>query len=201
MGCVQQAVLDFDEEIRAPWRPRLVAVAGGGEAAVRPLPPRPSGRSSARVGVCRPPEPVTRSAVPARRAAADSGVRAGVPRPRVSAPGGSSARPPRARRPAVGRPDATGLRLTRRARRLAVVLTLAGGVAIGSWLGPLIAGTGGDLRLAGVQSVVVQPGDTLWSIATDVAGTADVRYVVDRIQELNGIHDTVLIPGQVLELP
>jgi nucleoid-associated protein YgaU len=52
-----------------------------------------------------------------------------------------------------------------------------------------------------VQSVVVQPGDTLWSIAADVAGNGDVREVVDRIQELNGIHDTVLIPGQVVELP
>ena len=94
-----------------------------------------------------------------------------------------------------------GFRLTRRARRLAAVLTLAVGVAIGSWLGPLIAGGDGDLRLAGVQSVVVQPGDTLWSIAADAAGTGDVRAVVDRIQELNDLHDTVLIPGQVLELP
>jgi nucleoid-associated protein YgaU len=82
-----------------------------------------------------------------------------------------------------------------------VVLTLAAGVGIGSWLGPLVAGAGGDLRLAGVQSVVVQPGDTLWSIAADVAGTADVREVVDRIQELNGIRNSVLMPGQVLELP
>ena len=30
MGMVQQAVLDFDEEIQAPWRPRLVAVVDGG---------------------------------------------------------------------------------------------------------------------------------------------------------------------------
>jgi LysM repeat protein len=52
-----------------------------------------------------------------------------------------------------------------------------------------------------VQSVVVQPGDTLWSIAAEVAGTDDVREVVDRIQELNGLQDAVLMPGQVLELP
>jgi LysM repeat protein len=74
-------------------------------------------------------------------------------------------------------------------------------VAVGSWLGPLLAGGDGDLRLAGVQSVVVQPGDTLWSIAAGTAGTADVRAVVDRIQELNGLQGTVLMPGQVLELP
>jgi hypothetical protein len=47
----------------------------------------------------------------------------------------------------------------------------------------------------------VQPGDTLWSIAGGVAGTGDVREVVHRIQERNGLHTTVLIPGQVLELP
>jgi LysM repeat protein len=81
------------------------------------------------------------------------------------------------------------------------VLALAVGVAIGSWLAPLLADADGELQLAGVQSVVVQPGDTLWSIATDIAGTADVRQVVDRIQERNGLQGTVLIPGQVLELP
>ena len=57
MGAVQQAVLDFDEEILAPWRPRLVVVAGqGGPGAPAPLRARPSGRSSSRVGICRPPE-------------------------------------------------------------------------------------------------------------------------------------------------
>ena len=79
---------------------------------------------------------------------------------------------------------------------------LAVGVALGSWLGPLPGrGGDGDLRLAGVQSVVVQPGDTLWSIARGAAGTDDVREVVGRIQELNGLRSTVLVPGQVLELP
>ena len=75
------------------------------------------------------------------------------------------------------------------------------GVALGSWLGPFLAAGDGDLRLAGVQSVVVQPGDTLWSIAVGAAGTDDVREVVGRIQELNGLRSTVLVPGQVLELP
>jgi nucleoid-associated protein YgaU len=202
MGCVQQAVLDFDDEIQAPWRPRLVAVAGGGDAAsVRALRPHPSGRSSSRVGVCRPSESSATPAAPVRPGTSGAGERTGAARTRVTAAGVSSARPARARRPIAGSPAAARVRLTRRARRLAVVLTLAAGVAIGSWLGPLIAGAGGDLRLAGQQSVVVQPGDTLWSIAAEVAGSADVREVVDRIQDLNGIHDTVLIPGQVLELP
>jgi nucleoid-associated protein YgaU len=198
MGLVQQAVLDFDEEIRAPWRPRLVVVAGVGESAAHDMAdremarhprPHPSGRSSSRVGVCRPVEPLPR--VPAR-----TGARASV----TAGPPVEGRRRPTAS-PQGRRPSRRGLRLTRRARLLATVLTLALGVAIGSWLGPLLAGGDGDLRLAGAQSVVVQPGDTLWSIADGVAGTADVRGVVDRIQELNGLHTTVLIPGQVLELP
>jgi nucleoid-associated protein YgaU len=183
MGMVQQAVLDFDEEIQAPWRPRLVAVPGDTGTAGRGLRPHTSGRSSSRVGICRPIEPSPVSGVQVRRG----------PLPTAGSPVA-----PRRRRTAAA---PVGFRLTRRARRLAVVLTLAAGVAIGSWLGPLIAGGDGDLRLAGVQSVVVQPGDTLWSIAAEAAGTGDVRAVVDRIQALNGLQDAVLVPGQVLELP
>jgi len=188
MGCVQQAVLDFDEEIQAPWRPRLVAVGVSAGAESPPAPvrrPHPSGRSSARVGVCRPPESPTRP---------------GAPRMRPATPAAPPARPV-LRRSAPLFPSAAGLRLTRRARRLSAVLALAVGLAIGSWVAPLLAGGSDDFRLAGVQSVVVQPGDTLWSIAADAAGTDDVREVVDRIQALNGLHDSVLIPGQVLELP
>jgi nucleoid-associated protein YgaU len=199
MGLVQQAVIDFDEEIQAPWRPRLVAVAGGREAnadgiadGMRPRRPHSSGRSSARVGVCRPLDALPQ--VPARRVAARGGVATGEVRPaEMRRPGLGSA--------SVRRRTGRGVRLTRRARLLAAVLTLALGVAIGSWLGPLLAGGGGDLQLAGVESVVVQPGDTLWSIAVEVAGAADVREVVDRIQQLNHLQGTVLVPGQVLELP
>jgi nucleoid-associated protein YgaU len=196
MGLVQQAVLEFDEEVQAPWRPRLVAVADPDEAtageSVTARRPHPSGRSSSRVGVCRPAEPLQRR--PAGR-----GGPARVPNTVPGRPAEARQSPVAASSPrqVVGR----RLRLTRRARLLATVLTLALGVAIGSWLGPLLAGGGGDLRLAGVQSVVVQPGDTLWSIAGGAAGTADIRAVVDKIQELNGLHGTVLMPGQVLRLP
>jgi nucleoid-associated protein YgaU len=195
MGLVQQAVLDFDEEIQVPWRPRLVAVAGGGDMALEEegvRRSRPSGRSSSRVGVCRPVEqhpPAPEGGVPARHGA-------GVERPR---PSGQPRRAVESARPR--RTTRRRVRLTRRARLLAAVLTLALGVAIGSWLGPLLGGGNGDLRLAGVQNVVVQPGDTLWSISSEVAGTADIRAVVHRIQELNGLHGTDLVPGQILQLP
>jgi nucleoid-associated protein YgaU len=169
MGCVQQAVLEFDEEVRAPWRPRLVSVADleppSGELASpgavqvhssRPNPSRAAGRRSSVA-----PEG---GAVAVRRA-----------RPR--------------------------LRPTRRARRLALVLAVAAGVALGSWLAPLRGvGSGGGLRLAGVSSVVVRPGDTLWSIASPVAADGDVRATVKQIRQINGLTSADLVPGQTLQL-
>ena len=182
MGCVQQAVLEFDQEVQAPWRPRLVAVPDVAEAAsMRPLRPHPSRRSPSRVGVCAPPAP------PARPVAA----RREVPR---------AATGPARSDPAAARARRARLRLTRRARRLAVVLALAAGVALGSWLGPLLAG-GNELRLAGGSSVIVQSGDTLWSIATSLGADGDVRGLVDEIQRLNDLDGAALVPGQVLKLP
>jgi nucleoid-associated protein YgaU len=100
------------------------------------------------------------------------------------------------------RRDAARLRLTRRARRLVTVLVLGSGVALGSWVGSVLTGSDDDgLQLVRDSSVVVEPGDTLWSIAGSVAGSDDVRPVVDRIQELNGLSGTDLVPGQVLRLP
>ncbi|SFK50661.1 LysM peptidoglycan-binding domain-containing protein [Geodermatophilus ruber] len=81
-------------------------------------------------------------------------------------------------------------------------LVVATGVTLGSWLGPLVTGAGGDLRLAGASSVVVQPGDTVWSIAARIAGEEeDVRAVVDAIQELNELKGAAVVPGQALLLP
>ena len=191
MGCVQQSVLEFDEEVRAPWRPRLVADSHPLDTApVLALRPHPSRRAPSRVGACRPVAPPS-GATPSARTTAS---RAAGVRP-------SPGRGPQGTRRGPARPGAVRLRLTRRARRLAVVLALAAGVALGSWLGPLLSGGGGDLRLAGDTSVVVQPGDTLWTIAGSLGGDGDVRVVVDRIQELNGLAGEPLVPGQVLQLP
>jgi len=194
MGCVQPAVLEFDEEVQAPWRPRLVSEAAVADAAVRPPRPHPSRRSGSRVGVCRPAE---LPAAPVRRAGQRSGARAVA-----TGTAASSTASARARTVVPARTGGVSVRLTRRARRLAVVLALVAGVAIGSWLGPLLGSGGeGDLRLAGVDKVVVQPGDTLWSIATSLNGDGDVRAVVDEILQLNGLNSAALVPGQTLLLP
>ncbi|MGY1642300.1 LysM peptidoglycan-binding domain-containing protein [Geodermatophilus sp. SYSU D00703] len=213
MGSVRQAVLDFDDAVQVPWRPRLRAVPGGDEGEA----PRSSGARTtpSRVGACRPPAPaVPRSpGVEGVRSAAATVARPAPTRPRgtrpaparpagAAVPGAPAARPVRGGCGPVGRAAASPLRLTRRARRLSVVLTLGLGVALGSWLSPLVAGGGGELQLAGERSVVVQAGDSVWSIATDFAGPdQDVRAVVDAIEELNDLDGARVVPGQVLQLP
>jgi nucleoid-associated protein YgaU len=49
------------------------------------------------------------------------------------------------------------------------------------------------------STVVVQAGDTLWSIARQLEPTGDVRPVVDQLVELNG--SAPLQPGQRVVVP
>jgi nucleoid-associated protein YgaU len=99
-------------------------------------------------------------------------------------------------------PARPALRLTARGRRLALSLAVAGGVGLAALLHGVLAGDGaGGLHLAGETSVVVRPGDTLWSIASSVAGEGDVRVVVQEIREVNGLHGSGIVPGEVLRLP
>jgi nucleoid-associated protein YgaU len=203
VGAVQQAVLEFDAEVYAPWRPRLgtaggLRLVGVGESVALPPPPAavsavpaavPAAPVAGTARVAAPPARPTAPREPEGRALPDRGTAGRAVR------GGGCAAPARRPRPARAR-------LTRRGRRLTAVLALAGGVALGAWLGPMVTGgAGDDLRLAGVSSVVVEPGDTLWSVAASVAGEEDVRAVIDRIQEINGLDGTGLVPGQVLLLP
>jgi hypothetical protein len=57
------------------------------------------------------------------------------------------------------------------------------------------------LRAAEVAATswVVAPGDTLWSIAADIAPEADVRATVQQLVELNG--SSPIVVGQQLVLP
>lgn len=87
-----------------------------------------------------------------------------------------------------------------RRRRLAVlglvlvVLSLASAALHLLGPGPTDAG----VRPVAAVRVVVEPGDTVWSLAAEVAPGADPRPVVDAIVEANG--GSVLVAGQSLEL-
>jgi nucleoid-associated protein YgaU len=92
------------------------------------------------------------------------------------------------------------LRLTRRGR--VVVLTFF--VAMASLASAVLFTTASraDNPPAGpAPTVVVQPHDTLWSIATRTHTRRDPYATVAEIQKLNGLHDFVVQPGQTLILP
>jgi LysM repeat protein len=59
-----------------------------------------------------------------------------------------------------------------------------------------VSGTSSD-----AASVVVQPGDTLWSIAVAAAPHADPRATEQKIIDRNGLRGAEIQAGQVLALP
>ncbi len=162
---------------------------------------------------------------PGRRASGGTGRGgvAGVPRPArrngvrpagrpVRPAGAAGARSVRGGGCAANRPAAAGagreswdrppLRLTRRGRRVVAGLSIAIGLAVAVVTAAVVGSEPGSaLRLAGVATVVVEPGDTLWAIAVDAAPEEDPRGVVDAIRDLNGLDGVALEPGQVLQLP
>jgi hypothetical protein len=124
---------------------------------------------------------------------------------------------PAPRRPGLHPPrrtDETARRLPDRAtrirRRRLVALVLALALAAGAWSAgralvsltragatepqPIHAGEG----LQPGQDYVVRPGDTLWSIAEQIAPDSDPRQVVHALEAANG--DAALEVGDVLVL-
>jgi nucleoid-associated protein YgaU len=102
--------------------------------------------------------------------------------------------------------DRAPIRLTRRGR--AVVIGFAATVTLVLlWLnvGPgASAGSRDDRHNAphSARTVVVEPGDTLWDIASAADPKTDPRLVVQRIIDLNGLAaDPTVQPGQELRLP
>ncbi|MGY1671747.1 LysM peptidoglycan-binding domain-containing protein [Geodermatophilus sp. SYSU D00710] len=220
MGSVHQAVLEFDAAVRVPWRPLLAEGAVRGTAAPRRQAPPPAPRRPAQGAPASPraalpgsgpritghlrPVPDRPAAAPVRATGPAAGPAAEAPRTR-RAPARPGGRPVRCEPARAGRgpaaPAPGPVRLTHRGRRLVAVLVLAAGVG-GAVLGREVLAPEQGLRLAGESSVVVQPGDTVWSIAGEVAGPEqDVRVVVDAIEELNDLEDSAVVAGQVLRLP
>jgi LysM repeat protein len=75
----------------------------------------------------------------------------------------------------------------------ALVFALAMGPASGRSAAPAPAGS--------APTLTVQPGDTLWAIASRVAPKADPRVVVQQIIDRNRLAGASVQAGQVLVLP
>jgi murein tripeptide amidase MpaA len=106
------------------------------------------------------------------------------------------------------RPEAQPLRLTRRGRlvvgvfavllatvALSVVTMAAAGRAQASNHGRDGAG------YQGMHQIVVRPGETLWTIASQAEPTADPRQVIDEIMTANSMTSTVVDAGELLWVP
>ena len=83
----------------------------------------------------------------------------------------------------------------RQVRRAALVL----GAVVMFSLGLAVAARGGPPPAE--TTVVVQPGDTLWSIASEHYPADDVRVRVDDIEQANGLAGPTIQVGQTLRLP
>jgi len=157
-------------------------------------------------------EVLVRSAVPAQRTRddvdfetvfdLDYGQPVDVPTPVV--PEQRAARRVRAEKAAPKpkpKPAPRTVRLTRRGRLVIVLaflgLALALMVPLSGWATASL--TGGSPEP--VRVVVVQPGDTLYGIAGDLAKPGQIRDMVHRIQELNSLPGGQITEGQKLAVP
>jgi len=107
-------------------------------------------------------------------------------------------------------PRRNTVRLTRRGRLVVTLMLTAVSLSLMvlAWLAIAAraaqAADGGQSPGAVYQnltSVVVHPGQTLWSIASQAEPTADPRAVMQQIIDLNSLRGTSVVPGQRLWVP
>lgn len=170
----------------APWLPGAQSLPGG-----------PSFQGA-------PSLPGTRRAPGPRGASPAPGARARRQQPSASVatgPRGAAARP--SSRPS----SATApLRLTRRGRLAVTTTSVAVGtaavlVALGGLGADLATAESGRPAVEPRRAVLVQPGDTLWSLAAGVDAESDRRDVIDEIVRINHLPSSQVAAGQTLLLP
>ena len=102
-------------------------------------------------------------------------------------------------------PRATRMRLTVRGRRiLAALAALPAVVALSLAVisgGSALASRDSGAPTGSFATLTVASGDSLWSIAEQVAPGADPRDVVDAIVRLNALDGVTVSAGQQLSIP
>ncbi|KTR86801.1 LysM peptidoglycan-binding domain-containing protein [Leucobacter chromiiresistens] len=102
--------------------------------------------------------------------------------------------------------DASGaLRLTRRGRivlgALATVLVAGVLALIASLAAPEAMASGEGPNGEQFEYVVVQPGSSLWSLASDLDPSADPRDLITEIVQLNQLDDSSVQAGEAIAVP
>lgn len=130
----------------------------------------------------------TRTTTPSRRVPAQRTAAVRMAPSRVPHPAGTS----------VPRPT---LRLTRRGR--VVVLLVTVGAAFGAFTvlsDPAVSTP--EHHRSSAEKVIVEPGQSLWDIATEIAPGEDTRDVISEIVDLNALESAGSIQaGQALFVP
>lgn len=181
--------------LESPATRRPIAGSGPGPSTARTGPTRPA-------GLPQPTRPA-RLTQPTRPAGLTP-PRVLSPTPRRSAdrPAGVAARSvaDSCARPLGADAHSSAIHLTRRGWFL---LLAAAVVLAGALLGVghvVAAGRAAPVVAPAPAQVVVEPGDTLWSIASAAAPQRDPREVVFDIRRRNHLGSAALVPGQVLQL-
>ncbi len=91
------------------------------------------------------------------------------------------------------------LRLTRRGRIVVVLGLLVAVLVVGFTLGHVSHAPAAES--AATRVLVVQPGDTLWSIAARVEPSHDTRRVVAQLSAMNHLHGASVQVGERLTVP
>jgi hypothetical protein len=125
--------------------------------------------------------------------------------PVVTVPAATLANRVTQRRPQADRP-ALPLRLTRRGRIVvavmaALLVAALSLIAAGAAQAISHAGPAHQVGSANLAQVVVQPGQSLWSVAESADPSADTRRVIQQITELNSLNGDTVFAGQRLWVP
>jgi hypothetical protein len=124
--------------------------------------------------------------------------------------GGAVTRKPSvaARPQAARRPERVPVRLTRRGRIVVAVFAVVLATAAMALIGMGVAGGAqaashgrNGAGYQGMHQVVVEPGETLWSIASKADPDADPRLVISEIMAANSMTSTVVQAGQLIWVP
>lgn len=105
---------------------------------------------------------------------------------------------------ALGRPAPMRLRLTRRGRAVVgslATLFVVGMLAIVAMFSGAQAVAAADVGAAEFGYVVVQPGDSLWQLASDLDPKADPRDLIAEIVRLNQLDSSGLQAGEAIAVP
>lgn len=194
-----RSIADQDREAMSDGQPRSSSIlVTGSQPSAGPCTGSRATRASAAAGVPAPGAGARQTRHRSATTGASSpAVLAGVVvgSPRVTA------------RPASGAP-VTGLRLTRRGRIVVAALVLVG-ATVAALLITLLASGGAQATnhgaarggFEGMHQVVVQPGQTLWSIAAAAEPSADPRTVIQEIMTANTLAGPGISAGQLLWVP